>query len=229
MDNNNSNLDTKKLYLEFPFLYTSTARVVAVENADSEQPGVVLDQTIFHAQGGGQKGDRGTINGEVVTSAKHTPSGGVLHTLAGPTAMVVGQEVNLAIDRHWRTINANLHTGGHLIAAVGESLFPGLRAVSGHHWEGEARVEFSGDDRPDIDAFKEALETKLGEDVMSGLPIRVIGEPYTERSIQIGGYEPVPCGGTHAESTARLGKIEIDRVRVKSKRLRVSYTVQGSD
>lgn len=49
---------TEKLYYDDPFLFEFDATVTEVT-----ENGVVLDRTAFFPEGGGQAGDRGTING----------------------------------------------------------------------------------------------------------------------------------------------------------------------
>ena len=72
---------TVALYQTDTRLLTSNATVLAVEPLDGGQGwAVVLDQTIFHPQGGGQPADVGTLEGETgapfaVSMVKKGPTG----------------------------------------------------------------------------------------------------------------------------------------------------------
>jgi Ser-tRNA(Ala) deacylase AlaX len=121
-----------------------------------------------------------------------------------------------------------LHSGGHLIAEAMQSIRPSLRAVAGHHWENEARVEFEGEVEPD-DALSAELEARLHDLIAADLPIRTTGDAQRSRAIRIGDFEPVACGGTHVASTGELIGLRVTGVRKKSGRLRVSYDAGRND
>ena len=216
---------TEKLYLADPKLKTIEASVVDFESHDS--PSLELDQTCFHPQGGGQKADRGYINAIPVTHVEHTAEGGVKHYL-DPEAMnqsfEIGQKVMLVLDWEWRMLNARLHTGGHLIAALLQESFLGLQPVNAQHWPKEARVEFMGE-LPKPEEVREILPEQLSSAIAADLPVTITGDPYQNRGIMIGDYPSVPCGGTHVENLSFLKQVEINKVKVKKDRLRVSYSI----
>lgn len=212
---------THKRYLFEPAL--GGAATIA-ELGEGERPYVKLDQTWFHPQGGGQKADRGTIAGRPVLGVAHV-GGDVFHYVGSVEGLCVGEEVAVEVDGGWRLANATLHTGGHLIAALVESRFPTLKAVGGHHWPDEARVEFAGDCRLTPEDLLNILNEDLARAVGTDLPVRVLFDDDANRTVKIGEYPAVPCGGTHVERTGLL----IDCVGVKAKakggKLRVSYQV----
>jgi len=214
---------TKKLYLEAPHLLATTAVVTNLGVDAESRPWVTLDCTVFHAQGGGQKADRGTINGRTVTHVAHAVASGVVHYIDSIESLAVGLEVDLVVDETWRRINARHHSGGHLIASLVEARFPILHAVSGHHWPGQARVEFDGESSSGSSVAAEVLERDIAKAISEGAPVKVVGDPHTDRSVQIGDYPPVACGGTHVGNVSELDGLHIDKVRMKSGRVRVSY------
>jgi len=218
-------MGTKKLYLEDCTTLNGEAVIVDAGSTDDGKPWVRLDVTIFHPQGGGQKADRGVIGSVDVVHVAHAANGFVDHVLASPAAFTRGQRVALAVDRGWRRTNARLHSGGHLLAAVVEAAFPGLRTLAGHHWPGEARIEVEGNSLPSTDQIVPALERALAVAVSSDAAVDIIGNPYESRAIQIGDYPPVSCGGTHVRRLGELAGIRLDKVKLKSGRLRVSYSL----
>ena len=214
-------MTTKNMYLENMDLFEVDA---TVEEVGEEGGGtwLRLDRTIFHAQGGGQKPDRGTIDEAAVTHVAHGPAGAGLHFVDSAATLGVGDRVHLLVDPEFRFESARYHSAGHLIAALIETSFPGLRARSGHHWPGEARVEFDGM-IPSPSEVEERLLGGLSQAVASGARVQVEGDPYEARTIRIGPGEPVPCGGTHVTTLSQLAGVHVQRVRKKSGRLRVSY------
>ena len=114
---------TVALYQTDTLLLTSNATVLAVEPLDGGQGwAVVLDQTIFHPQGGGQPADVGTLEGETgapfaVSMVKKGPTGVVRHEGASATApaFAAGNRVRCAVSEPPRLLNARVHSAGHLI------------------------------------------------------------------------------------------------------------------
>ena len=184
---------------------------------------VRLDRTWFHPQGGGQKADSGLIGGAAVRHVINDEGGDVLHLLQTPASFSVGDEVAVQVDAERRALHERLHTAGHLIAAIGEEHFPSLSAKAGHHWPGEARVDFFGDEFPDTDAFREGVTKAVEKAIAADLPVYMDGDPDSSREIRIGEHAGVGCGGTHVASLSSIGGIEIRKIKSKSGRFRVSY------
>ncbi len=196
--------------------------VVTATGQDGGRPWVRLSQTWFHPQGGGQKSDKGTIAGIPVVHVVKTEDE-VDHFLELPSVFSVGQDVWIELDAEGRKANSTLHSGGHLIASVAHERFPGLKAIAGHHWPGEARVEFEGAELPDIEHFQKELIAGIAKAAQEHLPINVMGDPLVARTIQIGTFSAIPCGGTHLEQTSELNDLQVTNIKVKGGRLRVSY------
>lgn len=213
-------MPTLKCYL-FEKNLTGSA-VVAAIGQDDGQHWVRLDRTWFHPQGGGQKSDRGTISG-VTTTHSAKVGDEVNHYVEDASVFVVGQEVPVEVDAEWRQANSTLHSSGHLIASVAHDRFPGLRAVAGHHWPGEARVEFEGEQLPDLEHFRRELAAGVLRAVEEDLPIFIVGDPLVARAIQVGTFAAIPCGGTHMDRAGELSALEVAGIKVKGERLRVSY------
>ena len=210
---------TEKLYLAHPAMRSTDATIVAHVIVADGRTAVRLNRTVFHAQGGGQKADRGRIGEARVLHVAHN-CGDVDHIVDSPELLEVGSVVHTEVDAAWRRLNAVYHTSGHLIASIVEHLFPGARAVSGHQWPGEGRVEFEG---AVLAERKADVEFALYQAIADGLPVSIQGNPYEDRSIGIGHLGAIACGGTHVESLSAIASIQIRSINTKRGRVRISY------
>lgn len=212
---------TIKQYLAEPTKIISSAQILEI--IESETTMLRLDRTIFHPQGGGQKADKGRIGDAVVTHVVHNDNN-VDHYVENSTGLAVGAEVTLEVDQDHRWLNAAYHTAGHLLAAVVETIYPELRAVSGHQWPNEARVEFVGD-KLSSQICIEDINTILARDLTFNLPVTIEGDPYFDRTIKIGNYLPIACGGTHVSNLSEINAIHCTTVKSKNGRIRISFEV----
>lgn len=214
---------TKKTYLEQPQVITGMVTVTQLIAGD--RPVVRLAETWFHPQGGGQKGDRGTIGPVQVLDTQHaegkTSVDHIVDTLDG---LEVGQSYPFAVDAASRRDNAVYHTAAHLIAAVVEEQFPAIKAVAGHQWPGEARVEFEGTfDEQLASAVQEYLVKALPKAIAEDWPCSMVGDPYSSRALQIAATAAVPCGGTHVTRLGEIASITVKSAKRKGERLRLNY------
>ncbi|KYF51827.1 alanyl-tRNA synthetase [Sorangium cellulosum] len=211
---------TKKVYLERA---DATGSVVVTELIAGESPVVRVAETWFHPQGGGQKSDRGTIGPARVLHVAHN-GGMVDHFVDSLAGLSVGGTYGFAVDYAWRRLNSVYHSSGHLIAGLVESLQHGLTAVAGHQWPGEARVEFEGQAEPSsFDGLAAELSRRLGELLSKPIEVKVTGDPYSSRAIQIGDFPPIPCGGTHVRALYEISVIRVLGIKRKGNRVRVAY------
>ncbi len=209
-------------YKRYLFEPTLDGMAIITEVSDGERPYIKLNQTWLHPQGGGQKADRGTIADRAVLGVAHV-DGDIYHYLEDVRGLYVGQEVLVEVDGEWRFTNTALHTSGHLIAALIEMRFPTLRAVGGHHWPGEARVEFAGGCLLSPEDILNILNEDIVKAVEANLSVRVIFDDGANRTVQIGEYHAVPCGGTHVDRTGLLLHCEVIKAKAKGGKLRISY------
>ena len=220
---------TERLYLKSAAL-TGEARIVEIRQGDVST--LRLDQTLFHPRGGGQPADRGVLvlaDGSgiavPVNDVRNGEDGAVDHVVAPDASFRLGDRVLMRIDAGSRLLHARLHSAGHVLALAGERIEAGLRGIAGHHWPGEARVEFEGNATNPED-FERALQSMLEEMQNANLPIGASLDGDGRRAIAIGMAAPVPCGGTHVAETAAIGRIDIRKIRIKAGRVRVSYDIE---
>lgn len=214
---------TKKYLLDASLM--GIAEITGTGRDDERRCWVRLNRTWLHAQGGGQKADRGTIDDVEVFHVSHAENGEVNHYVTSLAAFQTGQSVLVRVEPEWRNLSSRYHTAGHATALLVEARFPHMKAVAGHHWPGEARVEFLGDPKPDLLEVQTQLIEDLRNAIEADEPICIVGDPVISRAIQIGNRAPTPCGGTHVKSLGELGFVGISRIRIKSGRLRISYEI----
>ncbi|WP_210876873.1 alanyl-tRNA editing protein [Roseovarius autotrophicus] len=229
------------LYLRDPYLAEAFSRVIA----HTPEGGVVLDQCLFYATGGGQPGDCGRLvwpGGamEVATAIK-TETGVALVPAAPHPLPPVGTPVTQHIDWTRRHRHMRMHTALHLLSVV----IP-LPVTGGQVGETRSRLDFDMPEAPDDLA---TLQTHLDMLVERDLPVREewitddalaanpglvktmsVAPPRGSgrvRLIRIGeGEDQVdlqPCGGTHVARTGEIGALRLGKVEKKGRQNRRVY------
>ena len=107
-------METRKLYYEDPFMRSFAAAVLSCEE---EKGGcaVVLDETAFYPEGGGQPYDTGTLGGAKVL-AVHEKGGVITHLCDRP--LPVGARVEGEIDWARRFDHMQQHSGEHICSGL---------------------------------------------------------------------------------------------------------------
>src|SRR5260370_14890877 len=105
---------TERLYLRDCYLTQFHARVVRTFQSQN-QVAVVLDRAAFYPEGGGQPGDRGTLDGLPVLDTQER-DGEVLH-LVDASTWTLG-EVDGIVDWARRFDHMQQHHGQHLLSAA---------------------------------------------------------------------------------------------------------------
>jgi misacylated tRNA(Ala) deacylase len=227
---------TALLFRDDPSLRSAEA---VVQSAD--EAGIVLDRTVFYAQGGGQPGDTGwlrTAEGlalAVVDTLYAPDKATVLHRLA-PDAqgrLNAGDRVTAELDWPRRHARMRIHTALHLLTTV--LPYP---VTGGSIGDGEGRLDFDMPETGDRATIEEKLNRVIAENhpvsaawitdeelaanpglvkTMSVKPPMGTGRV---RLVRIGEIDLQPCGGTHVASTAEIGPIEVTGIEKKGKQNR---------
>ena len=139
---------------------------------DARPGAVVLARSALHPGGGGQVSDVGTLShagGIARITGISVEEGRHWHLLDAP--LELDGEVQVAIDRDWRSTVAQLHTGTHILNALVYQRFAGA-LVTGVQINGEglARMDFDLPDA-DNDALR-ALEAPLNDVIRQALDVR---------------------------------------------------------
>lgn len=235
---------TELAYMTKPEQTDMEALVESVEEEDG-CISLVLDRTPVYPQGGGQPSDTATIEGGGYTFAVHKAvlsEGVVRHrgvVLDGEPAPGLAR---VRIDPERRSLNAALHSGGHLVMTAMFEL-TGMRAVKGYHFPDGPYVEFEGTVDEEVrSSLLDDLQHRLDEMVASDEEI-VIESVSAEALAAEGLWMPTPppagkplrvattcgfrspCGGTHVSRTGELAGLKVGRMKSKKGRTRVAYEI----
>ena len=202
-----------------------------VEKLEAGQQGVVvLSQTPFYAESGGQIGDVGrlTVNGGefVVTDTKYIGKA-IAHHGHTEVALQVGDEVQAQIDAERRAAVKRNHSATHLVHAA-------LRNILGEHVTQKGSLVTAERLRFDFSHFAAmtadeiaAIEQQVNEQIVANhelttalMPIEkakeagamaLFGEKYDDdvRVVRMGDYSMELCGGTHVARTGDIGSFRI--------------------
>ncbi|ENK7426993.1 alanine--tRNA ligase [Salmonella enterica] len=205
-------------------------KAVEVINAGREAV-VVLDQTPFYAESGGQVGDKGELKGAGFTFAvddtqKYGQAIGHLGKLSAG-ALKVGDAVQADVDEARRARIRLNHSATHLMHAA-------LRQVLGTHVAQKGslvsdkvlRFDFSHNEAMKPSEIRQ-VEDLVNAQIRRNLPIEtnimdleaakakgamaLFGEKYDERVrvLSMGDFSTELCGGTHASRTGDIGLFRI--------------------
>lgn len=192
---------------------------------------VVLDQTPFYAESGGQVGDKGELKGAnfsfaVEDTQKYYQAIGHIGKLAAGS-LKVGDAVQADVDEARRARIRLNHSATHLMHAA-------LRQVLGTHVSQKGslvndkvlRFDFSHNEAMKPEEIR-AVEDLVNAQIRRNLPIEtnimdleaakakgamaLFGEKYDERVrvLSMGDFSTELCGGTHASRTGDIGLFRI--------------------
>ena len=217
----------------------STAQVEAVlvegktvqEAEAGEQVQLILNQTPFYAESGGQIGDRGYLQGEnllIRIEDVQKESSLFIHIGRMERGIVrVGDTVTATIDRACRRRAAAHHTATHLLqAALKQIIDPSVSQAGSLVAFDRLRFDFNCPrqiTREELQQVEDTINTWIAEahetqsDVMAfdeakaKGAIAMFGEKYDDvvRVIDVPGVSMELCGGTHVNNTAEIGLFKI--------------------
>ncbi len=198
----------------------------------AEEALLVLDQTPFYAESGGQVGDKGSLkatNGSINVFDTTKAGAAILHHCQMEQGLVrVGDSLSAEVDPQTRGRAARHHSATHLLHAA-------LRTVLGDHVNQRGSLVNADRLRFDFSHFEavttaelteiealcnaEILKNSVIETAAMGVEaakekgaMALFGEKYTEvvRVLTMGeGFSVELCGGTHAQRTGDLGQLKI--------------------
>ena len=206
---------------------------MSVEQINAGDEGVVvLDQTPFYAESGGQIGDCGYLAGEGLRFDVRDTSkagGAFLHQgILDSGSLRVGDSVEAVVDASVRQATALNHSATHLLHAA-------LRQILGEHVTQKGSLVDSQRLRFDFSHFEaikpeqlKVLEDKVNAEIRSNSAVEIeetdietakrkgamalFGEKYGDQVRVLsmgGGFSVELCGGTHVSRTGDIGLFKI--------------------
>ncbi|WP_106588735.1 alanine--tRNA ligase [Salsuginibacillus halophilus] len=193
---------------------------------------VILDQTPFYAESGGQVADTGVLENEEVLvdiqDVQTAPNGQNLHTgIVRRGQLKQGTSVTASVQSEERMDIVKNHTATHL-------LHQALKDVLGEHVNQSGSLVADERLRFDFSHFGqvteeelEAIEEKVNAHIWQAAPVNIenksleeakamgamalFGEKYGSdvRVVSIGDYSIELCGGCHVKTTAEIGLFKI--------------------
>lgn len=193
---------------------------------------VVLAETPFYAESGGQIADKGIISADglkaIVEDVKKAPKGQHIHHVTIEAGeLVVGGKVTASIKKDSRLATVKNHTATHL-------LHQALKDVLGEHVNQAGSLVTSERLRFDFSHFSQVSEEELkeveqivNEKIWQSVPLDIrnmkiaeakeigamalFGEKYGDivRVVRVGDYSIELCGGCHVVNTAEIGLFKI--------------------
>ncbi|MGI6120104.1 MAG: alanine--tRNA ligase [Desulfosporosinus sp.] len=237
-------MEKAKLFGETPFIgYEQTMATVRIDGlfvngvevqdaGEGEEAIVLLSNTPFYAESGGQVSDVGVLKSSQaeakVLEVKKGVTGTRYHRVQVTSgALHVGEMVEAEINGYERWAISRHHSATHLLQAA-------LRTVLGEHvhqsgslvTQERLRFDFSHFSPLTPDELRK-VERIINEAVLENLPVKasemsleeakrigataLFGEKYgvTVRVVQMGSFSQELCGGTHVRNTGEIGLVKI--------------------
>lgn len=199
--------------------------------------GIVLDQTVFFPEGGGQLSDVGVLAlaaREVAVTHVRTKDGVIYHETAEPIAP--GTPVAARLDWQTRMDHMQQHAGEHLLSYAFWQMY-GADNVGFHMQPDMVAIDLSHE-VTDEEATR--AETFANAQVMEDRPITARYLPHTEaarlttrkfndkiegmlRIVTIDGSDVCTCCGTHPPTTGMIGPVKIFKTEKHKEGTRVYF------
>lgn len=217
----NENTTSSKIALIF------TSNEILNEATEGDKVGIILEETPFYAESGGQQGDSGQLIGQFghmdVQTTKKLPDGTIYHLgVVNEGVLKAGEEVRTEYNTLLRRKTARNHTATHLLHAT-------LKKVLGNHvnqagsYVGADRLRFDFSHFSGISPEElEKVEGIVNDIIARELPVQsdymnideaksagamaLFGEKYGDvvRVLSIGDESKELCGGTHIGNTSEI-------------------------
>ena len=231
---------------EARYLEDTTARTFTATVVRSLDDRVVLDETLFYPEGGGQPHDEGALSfdGETVRVVDVQKTDDIYHTVDGPTPPE-GATVEGRIDWDRRFAHMRYHTAQHLLSAVLLADFD-AETTGNQLYADRARIDVAYE-RFTEDDFAQ-IESRMNEYIDADYAVRwytmdradaeasldpertrlhLLPDSITEvRIVEIDDVDRTACAGTHVSNTGQIGEFAITGRETKgSAEERVSFVL----
>ncbi len=213
--------ETICLYNTLPYETEFVGKVVSCE-ADEDKYWVVLDQTQFFPEQGGQTPDQGIIGGVKVLDVQIKDEV-ISHKVE--KAFEVGETVEGQVDWEYRFSNMQQHTGEHIFSGIVDEKY-GYENVGFHLSDSIVTMDYSG---PLTKEQVEELELIANEKIWQDIPVEVLYPTKEElseidyrskkelsgqvRIVRIPDVDTCACCAPHVSSTAQVGVLKVMSVQ----------------
>lgn len=211
-------MERNRLYYQMPYVKEFQASVLSCKKNEKGLYEVILSQTAFYPEGGGQPYDTGVLGGRKVT-AVYEKENQVIHYTDG--ALEEGSLVTGVIDWELRYEYMQHHSGEHIYSGLVHRHW-GYDNVGFHMGKDEVTIDFNGpltwEQALEIEKETNRLiydnlpviETYPSPEELKELPYRSKKELTGDvRIIEIPGGDICACCGTHVERTGEIGILKI--------------------
>ena len=209
---------TKRIFDEDAYITEFEATVLSCTECEKGFE-IVLDQTAFFPEGGGQYPDKGTLNGIEITDVQEDKEGVIRHF--SKKEIPSGEKVHGKINWEQRFDFMQQHSGEHIFSGLAHKKF-GATNVGFHLGYDETTIDL---DVPLSEKDVLELELLANEAVYKNLPIEISYPseeelevlPYRSkkklsgkiRIVTFPGYDICACCGTHVKRTGEIGIIKL--------------------
>ena len=224
--------ETIKLYDRDAYATEFEADIISCEPnmADDKQLDIILNQTLFFPEEGGQSPDMGILGGYRVVDVQ-IKNGVITHTVdtsAGDCCEVekeaelaAGVHVQGKLDWQHRFYNMQQHSGEHIFSGIVHSRF-GFENVGFHLSDSVVTMDFSGVISPEDIA---EVEHEVNVAISKNIPIEVTYPSRDElaqleyrskieiegqvRIVTVPGYDVCACCAPHVKRTGEIGMLKV--------------------
>ncbi|MBP6002336.1 MAG: alanine--tRNA ligase [Pyrinomonadaceae bacterium] len=228
--------------------------ILKEELNEGEQGSVILDETPFYAEAGGQVGDSGRlVSTDVIIKVNDTyspVSGLIIHKVTVEKGSVKkGDSLTATVDAEKRDATRRNHTATHLVhAALREVLGTHVKQAGSVVAPSVLRFDFTHY-QPMSDAEIQEIEDLVNRHILSNQPVvtnvmaiddamrggamALFGEKYGSAvrvlSVGDGAFSKELCGGTHVRATGDIGSFKITADEAIASGVRRIRAITGFD
>ena len=222
---------TEKLYYQDTALREWETEITETYEEDGNYY-LILKETAFYPEGGGQPADSGKISAASVLDV-FLDEGKVIHHV---DKLPNEKRVRCSLDWARRFDHMQQHSGQHLLSSVCLDLF-GYKTVSFHLGEEHATIDVEAEEisGEQVKAIEQEVNTRIyenrairtyfvTEEEMKNLPLVKMPKVKEHiRIVEIEGIEYNACGGTHLNRTGELGMVKLLRTEKRKGAVRLFF------
>lgn len=210
-------IETRRLYYEDVYKKEFEATVLECREAKKGYQ-VLLDESAFYPEGGGQPSDFGTL-GEARVSEVHEKDGELLHYTDRP--LEAGQTVTGRIDWEHRFDLMQQHSGEHMVSGLIHEKY-GYDNVGFHMGSDVITIDFNGLlTEEQMAEIEQRVNEKIWEnravEITYPTPLEMEELPYRSkkeltgkvRIVRFPGVDLCACCGTHVTHTGEIGMVKL--------------------